>query len=70
MYSAVVENTTQYTYSNVTLTLGLYDADGVRQDKAYADVNSWAPGEKVRLEAYGTVGAQSMKVEPTYYEAK
>lgn len=69
-YSAVVENTTQYTYSNVTITLGLYDADGVRQDEAYADVNSWAPGEKVRFEAYSTVGAQSVKVEPTYYEAK
>ena len=69
-YSAVVENTTQYTYSNVTITLGLYDADGVRQDEAYADVNSWAPGEKVRFEAYGTVGAQTVKVEPTYYEAE
>ena len=69
-YSAVVENTTQYTDSNVTITLGLYDADGVRQDEAYTDVNSWAPGEKVRFEAYGTVSAQTVKVEPTYYEAE
>ena len=69
-YSAVVENTTQYNYSNVSITLGLYDADGVRQDEAYANVNSWGPGEKVRFEAYGNVDAQSVKVEPTYYEAK
>ena len=69
-YSAVVENTTQFTYSTVNITLGLYDADGVRQGEAYANVNSWAPGEKVRFEAYGTVGAQTVKVEPTYYEAE
>ena len=54
----------------MSITLGLYDADGVRQDEAYADVNSWGPGEKVRFEAYGSVDAQSVKVEPTYYEAK
>ena len=69
-YSAVVENTTQYTYKNVSLTLGLYDGDGVRQDEAYADTNSWAPGEKVRFEAYGDINPASIKVEPTYYEAE
>lgn len=69
-YSAVVENTTQYTYKNVSLTLGLYDGDGVRQDEAYAQTNSWAPGEKVRFEAYGSISPASIKVEPTYYEAE
>ena len=69
-FNNVTWDITKYNYSNVSITLGLYDADGVRQDETYADVNSWGPGEKVRFEAYGSVDAQSVKVEPTYYEAK
>ena len=69
-YSAVVENTTQYNYENVGIILGLYDADGVRQGQTYANVNSWAAGEKVRFEAYESINPASIKVEIDYYEVK
>lgn len=69
-YSAIVENTTSNTYSNVTLTLALYDADGVRQGETYASINTWAAGEKVRVEATSEIDATTVKVEPTYYDVK
>lgn len=67
-YSATVQNTTGYNLSNVGFVLGLYDADGVRAEEAYASVNSWPDGETVVLEAFGGTDASQIKVELDYYD--
>lgn len=70
-YDAVVENTTSRTYKNLTLTLALYDADGVRQGETYATVSTWAAGEKARFEASSDIDAATVKVEiPEYYNVE
>lgn len=69
-YSAIVENSTDKTYTNVSLTLALYDADGVRQGETYASINTWAAGEKAKVEATSEIDAATVKVEPTYYDVK
>lgn len=65
-YTAIVENTTEYSFENVSVVLNLYDKDGVKQE-AYANVNSWAPGETVRFEAYSQCDAQQIKPTVQYY---
>ena len=69
-YSATVQNTTGYNLSNVGFVLGLYDADGVRAEETYANVNSWPDGETVALEAFGETDASQIKVELDYYDIK
>ena len=59
--------TTGYSLSNVGFVLGLYDADGVRAEETYANVNSWPDGETVVLEAFGETDASQIKVELDYY---
>ena len=44
-YTAVVENTSGISFSNVSLTLALYDADDIKAEETYADTSSWAPGD-------------------------
>ena len=56
-YTAVVENTSGISFSNVSLTLALYDADDIKAEETYADTSSWAPGEKVKFEAMADVDA-------------
>lgn len=68
-YDAVVENNTSRTYRNLTLTLALYDPDGVRQGETYAFLNTWNAGEKARIEGQSDIDAATVKVEvPEYYE--
>lgn len=68
-YDATVENTTSRTYKNLSLTLALYDSDGVRQGETYAFLNTWSAGEKVKVEGQSDIDAATVKVEtPEYYE--
>ena len=67
-YSAVIENTSKINFSNVSLLLALYDADGVKVEEAYASTSSWAAGEKVRFEAGSDVNAAQVKVSVSGYE--
>ncbi len=39
-YSAVIENTTDYSFKNVSLILALYDSEGIKAEEDYADTNS------------------------------
>ena len=66
-YTAVIENTSKLTFTNVSLTLDLIDAQGVKQE-AYANANSWALGEKVKFEAFSNVDAASVKPHVQYYD--
>lgn len=66
-YVAVVENTTEYAFENVSITLALYDADGVRAEESFASTKSWAPGEKVKFEAYAQTDAAQIKSTVDYY---
>lgn len=67
-YTATVENTSGINFGNFGLVLALYDADGVRVEETYASVSSWAAGETVRFETYGSTGAAQIKVSVDYYE--
>ncbi len=51
-YEATVTNTTENNYSNVSLILGIYDANGTRIGESYATTNSWNAGESVKFDAY------------------
>ena len=66
-YTAVIENTSDLAFENVGIVLGLYDADGVKQE-TYASVNTWAPGEKVKFEAYSDCDATEIKPTVQYYD--
>lgn len=50
-YTAIVENTTDYNFSDVSLTVNLYDSDDVKTEN-YASANTWNKGEKVKFEVY------------------
>ncbi|MGN0286824.1 MAG: FxLYD domain-containing protein [Atopobiaceae bacterium] len=66
-YQAQVKNTTENNYSNVELTLGIYDASGTRIGETYASVNTWAAGETAQFDGYldsdKAEAAASVKVE-------
>lgn len=62
-YTAVAENTTDYNFENVSLNIGLYDADGVRTEN-YASCSAWKKGEKVKFEVYGD-SSKAKRIEAT-----
>lgn len=68
-YSAIIENTTDYTFNNFSITLALYDSDGVRQGETYCSVNTWKSGEKAKFESESDIDAKKVEVElPDYYD--
>lgn len=67
-YVAIVENTTGVDFGNVSMTLGLYDADGVRAQDTYLSTTSWPAGEKVKFETISEVDAVETRVAIDYYE--
>lgn len=67
-YVAIVENTTGVDFGNVSMTLGLYDADGVRAQDAYLSTTSWPAGEKVKFETISEVDAAETRISIDYYE--
>lgn len=67
-YTAVVENTSGISFSNVSLTLALYDADDIKAEETYADTSSWTPGEKVKFEAMSDVDAARVVASVSNYD--
>lgn len=67
-YSATAQNSSDYSFSNVSLILALYDEDGVMAQETYAVVNSWPSGETVKFEAGGDIDTSQIKVTLEYYE--
>lgn len=67
-YTAVVENTSGISFSNVSLTLALYDVDDIKAEETYADTSSWAPGEKVKFEAMSDVDAARVVASVSSYD--
>lgn len=67
-YTAVVGNTSGVSFSNVSLTLALYDADDIKAEETYADTSSWAPGEKVKFEAMSDVDAARVVASVSSYD--
>ena len=67
-YTATAENTSDYSFTDVSLVLALYDADGVMVQEAYAGVNSWPSGETVKFETGGEVETSQIKVSLEYYD--
>lgn len=66
-YTAVVENTSDYDYENVSLLVNLYDADDVKTE-SYASTSTWKKGEKVKFEVYGgEVNASRIDATVQYY---
>lgn len=66
-YVAVGENTSDISFENVSIVVGLYDADGVKTE-AYANANLWEPGEKVKFEVVAQhVDAKEIKATVQYY---
>lgn len=49
-YNAVVENTTEMTFSYFNLTINLLDQDDVIVETTYANVSNWGKGQKVKFE--------------------
>ena len=66
-YVAVIENTSEYAFEDVSITLALYDAEGVKAEESHAHTQSWEPGEKVRFEAYSEVDASEIKATVEFY---
>ncbi len=66
-YTAIIENTSDYDFSNVGITVNLYDADDVKTE-AYTSANTWRKGEKVKFEAYERVDAQRVEAIVSYYD--
>lgn len=66
-YSAVIENTTDYSFEDVGIVLGLYDSDGVRAGETSTSINTWEKGEKARFEATSDIDAKKVKIEVEYY---
>ncbi|MBM6699336.1 hypothetical protein H7U32_03165 [Bifidobacterium pullorum subsp. saeculare] len=67
-YSAVIQNTTNYDFSDVGILLALYDAQGVKVEETYANTSSWRRGESVRFEAFSSTDAATMKPSVDYYD--
>lgn len=67
-YTAVVENTSDISFSNVSLTLALYDADDIKAEETYTSTSSWAPGEKVKFEASSDVDAARVVASVSNYD--
>lgn len=50
-FTAIVENTTGEDFDNFSLTIKLYDADGVVVESNYSNtINNWNSGEKAKFE--------------------
>lgn len=68
-YKAVVENTSNLTFTNVSVTLDLLDDAGVKHEE-YTSIGNWAPGEKVELKTSSDINAKEIKQHVTFYDVE
>lgn len=66
-YSVVLQNTTDYSFKDVTVVLALYDAENVRAGETYANASSWEKGEKAKFETVSNIDAMRVKSSVQYY---
>ena len=66
-YVAVAENTSGINLKDVSLTLALYDGDGVKAEEDYAYATTWEAGEKVKFSTSSSVDASEVKVIKSDY---
>jgi|GEM_PF-248554 len=69
-YSAVIQNTTKYSFNDVSILLSLYDSENVKVEEIYADADSWAAGESVKFEASSDNDASRVVASVSNYEVK
>lgn len=67
-YTATIQNTTNYNFTDVGLILALYDANNVKAEETYASTNSWNKGETVKFEALSNTDAATVKASVKYYD--
>lgn len=66
-YTAVVENTSDYSYNNISLVYAIYDSSDIKTE-TYGSINSWAKGEKIKLDFGSEVEASRIDTTAEYYE--
>lgn len=67
-YTATIQNTTDYNFTDVGLILALYDANNVKVEETYASTNSWNKGETVKFAAFSNTDAATVKASVNYYD--
>lgn len=66
-YSAVVENTTEESFSYFSFKIKLMDKDGVTIETTSAYTESWAPGDKAKFEFETNADFAKMKITNCAY---
>lgn len=65
-YVANVQNTSEYNFSDVSLNIGIYDANNVRTE-TFANVTTWRKGDTVKVEFITEADVQRIEAVPEYY---
>ncbi|MDY4041986.1 MAG: FxLYD domain-containing protein [Collinsella sp.] len=63
---ANVQNTSEYNFSDVSLNIGIYDANNVRTE-TFANVTTWRKGDTVKVEFITEADVQRIEAVPEYY---
>lgn len=69
-YEAILENTTEYDLSNLSLEISLLDKDGVIVETAYASADNVSKGQKARVEFSTDKDFDKYEIVLDYFEAK
>ncbi len=67
-YTTVLENTTDYDFSDVSFVVALYDENEVKDTELYTSTDGWKKGEKVKFDA-GSAELNTTNIKATlqYY---
>lgn len=67
-YTTVLENTTDYNFSDISFVVALYDENGVKDTELYASTQGWQKGEKVKFDAGSAeISTTNIKATLEYY---
>lgn len=66
-YEAIVENITDKTFENFSITISLLDDEGVIIEEQYSMVSNFAPGKKAKLEFMTDVEFEKCEISSDYY---
>ena len=69
-YEAILDNTSDYDITHLSLDISLLDADGVIVDTGYADVENISKGQKARVEFSTDAEFETMEPIINYFEAE
>ena len=69
-YEAVLDNTSEYDITSLSLDVSLLDKDGVIVETAYASADNVAKGQKAKLEFSTDKEFERMETIVNYFEAK